>query len=160
MNKYTLPAVIAILLVLGAVYYTKAPVGPIETIENQFTSTTTPTTPTSTSNTPATTTTATPDTSSNATTITQADNGKTIHVKQGTHVVLSLGELTWSLNFTPLGIINRIKNIAVLRGSQGVYTADTIGTTVLQAEGRPICNPGELCAQYIVNVTTTIVVQK
>lgn len=162
MKKYTISAVIFVLLIVGAIYYTNAPQqgSLIQQVENTFTSTTTQATPVEsvpTTTAPATTTATTP---SSDHTVTQADNGKVIHVKQGSRVVLSLGEMDWTLKFSALNIINRVKNIAVMRGSQGVYTADNIGTTVISAEGRPHCDPGMLCAQYIVSFTTTIIVEK
>jgi hypothetical protein len=126
-------AIIVALVVIGFMYFS------FDKNTNTFTNPTT--TPTST---PA---------------LTQNYNGKTFIVHKGERFVLTLGDMMWNLSFTPDTIVNRVKNIATLKGSQGVYTADTVGTTVLKAEGRPICAEGQMCAQYIVQFTSTIVVQ-
>lgn len=160
MKKYTISAIVLILLIIGAIYYTNAPGSLVERVENKITGTTTPAEPVSPAPSPIASATTSVTTASNIRTITQDGNGKTIYVKQGSRIVLSLGELNWTLNFSVPGIINRVKNIAVMRGSQGVYIADRVGTTILTAEGRPVCAEGMLCAQYIINFTATIVVTK
>lgn len=161
MNKYTISITVLALLIIGAIYYTNAPQSLVQKAEDKITGTTIPSQFVSITNSSATTTATTSvPIAAGDKTITQKDNGKTLHIKQGSRVVISLGEMDWTLNFSTPGVLNRIKNIAALLGSQGVYTADTVGTTVLTAEGRPHCEPGEMCAQYIVNVTTTIVVEK
>ncbi|HEU5114145.1 MAG TPA: hypothetical protein VFT82_00065 [Candidatus Paceibacterota bacterium] len=91
--------------------------------------------------------------------VTQDDNGKTVTFHVGDRFLLNLGEMNWSLNISDPTVISRVKNIMVIRGAQGIYTADHAGTTVISAEGRPFCNPGEMCAQYIVNFKTTVVVK-
>ncbi len=93
------------------------------------------------------------------TAITQDYNGKTIYIKKGDRFLLNLGELNWNISITDQTIISRVKNIMVIKGAQGIYTAEKIGTTVLSAEGRPFCNAGEMCAQFIVNFKVTIVVE-
>lgn len=97
--------------------------------------------------------------SSSPSAITIDDNDETVTFNRGDRFALSLGELEWSLSFSTPNIVNRVKNIAVMRGSQGVYTADNAGTTILTAEGRPNCVAGQMCAQYIVEFKTTIVVR-
>ncbi len=92
-------------------------------------------------------------------TITQSDNGKTITVNKGDRFVLSLGELQWTIDIKPTNIVNRVKNIATLRGSQGVYTADSVGSATISAQGRPVCAQGQMCAQYIVAFSATVVVK-
>ncbi len=91
--------------------------------------------------------------------ITQADNGKTVAFNKGDRFVLSLGEMDWTLSIEPEGIISRVKNIAVMRGAQGVYTADRPGTATIKAEGRPICAEGQMCAQYIVSFSANVTVK-
>jgi hypothetical protein len=162
MNKYTLPVAVAILLIIGAIYYTRAPgTPPTETVS---TATTTPEQATTTTtgsvgvvtdnNVPVST------TANQTIAITQADNDKIVHVKKGTRIALALGEDVWTLRLSPTGIVNRITYIATMRGIQGIYTADTIGSTTLTGEGRPNCAGKEVCAQYIISFKTTIVVEK
>jgi hypothetical protein len=92
--------------------------------------------------------------------VTLTDLNKVVSLKVGQRFVLSLGDYDWTLSFSKDGIVSRVKNIMVLKGSQGVYTADAPGTTVLTAEGRPYCAAGEMCAQFILGFKTTIAVSK
>ncbi len=92
--------------------------------------------------------------------ITTADTGKTITLHKGDQFLLKLGELDWTLSFSKPSIVNRVKNIMVIRGAQGIYTADTIGTTVLTGTGKPICAEGSMCAMYMVAFKVTLKVIK
>ena len=91
--------------------------------------------------------------------ITGDDNGKTITVKKGSVIVVAISMEKWTLTFTPNNILTEIKNVGVIEGMQGVFSANKAGKTVLTAEGRPNCKEGQMCAQYIKNFTTTIVVK-
>lgn len=88
--------------------------------------------------------------------ITQADNGKIVTMKVGSRFALKLGEEQWNIAISDPTVIRRLPNFAMVRGAQGMYQVMKAGTTTLSAEGRPVCNPGEMCAQYIVNFSTTI----
>ena len=91
--------------------------------------------------------------------VTQQDNGKTVVLYKGEAFLLNLGDMDWTLSISNPNIISRVKNIMVIRGAQGIYRTDNIGTTTLSAQGRPHCDTGQMCAQYIVNFSTTIVVK-
>lgn len=91
--------------------------------------------------------------------VTQTENGKTLHVKKGTRVVVALGDDTWVLSVRPDGILTRIKDIGSIRGVQAIYTTDKTGTATIAGEGRPKCASGAACAQYIVNFSAKIVVE-
>lgn len=161
MNKNIVGAAIVLVVILGAIYYKQnAPTQNVAGLQETDMGTTTPVQSTDIPPTDHGTPAATSTNAAEARTVTQADNGKTVHVKQGSRIVVSLGEDVWTLTMTPMNIINRIKNIMVMRGSQGVYTADNVGTTVLAGEGRPNCDGKEMCAQYIIAFKTTIVVEK
>jgi hypothetical protein len=92
--------------------------------------------------------------------ITQADNNTNVRIKQGSTVVLALGEDIWTLSLKPEGILERMKNIAAIRGVQGIYTAKGTGTVAITGEGRPNCEGKEMCAQYIVSFAVNIIVEK
>lgn len=101
--------------------------------------------------------TSTPDTiQSDQAAVTQADNGKTVTVKVGSRFVLKLGEEQWTVDVSDPTVIRRLPNFMMVRGAQGIYQVLKPGTTTLSAQGRPVCNAGEMCAQYIVNFSTTI----
>ncbi|MDB5265160.1 MAG: hypothetical protein JWN64_731 [Parcubacteria group bacterium] len=92
--------------------------------------------------------------------VTQADDNTTVVLKHGQRFGIAMGDsLQWELSFDPTGIVTRVTNISTIRGEQGVYTASTVGTTTLHATGRPICNPDEMCAQFIKEITVTLVVK-
>ncbi|HEU0080629.1 MAG TPA: hypothetical protein VFQ72_01200 [Candidatus Paceibacterota bacterium] len=89
--------------------------------------------------------------------LTQADNGKAVDMNRGDRLVIKLGDKeSWALSIKPTGVIDRAKNIAAVRGSQGVYTANTVGTAVVTAQGRPVCASGTMCAQYIIEFAATV----
>jgi hypothetical protein len=92
--------------------------------------------------------------------ITQADNNTSVRIKKGSTVVVALGEDVWTLAIKPEGMLESLKGVAAIPGVQGVYTTNKVGNVTISGEGRPNCKSGEMCAQYIVNFTTTIVVVK
>jgi hypothetical protein len=92
--------------------------------------------------------------------ITQADNATSVRIKKGSTVVLALGENIWTLTIKPEAMLVPLKGVGAIPGVQGVYTANKIGKVTIAGEGRPNCKQGEMCAQYIVNFTTTIIVEE
>ncbi|HZT35358.1 MAG TPA: hypothetical protein VFA15_05535 [Nitrososphaera sp.] len=88
--------------------------------------------------------------------VTQNDNNKTFTLNKGERFLLKLGQLNWDISISDPRVISRVRNIAVIVGAQGIYTADNSGVTTISAQGRPICNPGEMCPQYIINWSATI----
>ena len=93
--------------------------------------------------------------------ITLAENGQTVTYQVGQSFLLFLGEdYTWSLSISDQNVISRVKNIATIRGSQGVFDALKAGTSVLSAVGDPTCRDQQpACAQPSINFQVTIVVQ-
>ncbi len=92
--------------------------------------------------------------------IAQADNGKTFHVSVGQTVTVRLGtELDWTVTVAPPGILPLAPGVNTLvRGVQAIYRAAQPGTVTVSAEGRPHCNPGQACPQFIQSVKATVVV--
>lgn len=83
-----------------------------------------------------------------------------VHTKLGSRVLLDLGEMNWTVSVSDPDIINPVIGVTLIRGAQALYSADRLGVTTISAEGRPICNTGEVCAQYIVEFYATVVVEQ
>jgi hypothetical protein len=106
----------------------------------------------------------TPSTASPTThvgTITLDDNGKEITMTVGDSFLLDLGEgYNWTINLSPEDVIQRVKNITVIRGAQGIYDVVKAGTMTLTATGDPDClQTTPPCAAPSIQFTVTIVVQ-
>jgi predicted small lipoprotein YifL len=73
-------------------------------------------------------------------TVTLSDDGQTITLRVGESFLLKLGEdYNWTATVDDQTIVSRAKNIAVIRGAQGVYDALRVGKTNLTAVGDPPC---------------------
>jgi len=73
--------------------------------------------------------------------VTLEDNGKVLHLGVGENFLLKLGnEYTWDISISDPSVIERVKNVMVILGAQGIYDAVKQGTTVLSATGDPVCN--------------------
>lgn len=95
-----------------------------------------------------------PDWAQGMTVITQASQGQTVELAKDERFAVELGDsLDWTLSWDPDGAITRVPNSIDTGGFQGIYEADTAGTATLTANGRPVCAAGEMCPQFIVNVT-------
>jgi hypothetical protein len=64
----------------------------------------------------------------------------------------------WTVSIVDPAILAQVENIPLPSGEQGIYTAKKVGTTTISAEGRPHCDPGEMCAQYIILWKATVIV--
>lgn len=79
-------------------------------------------------------------TGSNANIITLDNNNQLITLHVGETFLLKLGEIyEWNLNIDDMSVISRVKNVMVIRGAQGLYTARQPGKAVLTAQGDPTC---------------------
>jgi hypothetical protein len=94
-------------------------------------------------------------------TITLDDNGKVISMTAGGNILLDLGEgYNWTINLSPEDVIQRVKNITVIRGAQGIYDVVKAGTVTLTATGDPDClQTTPPCEAPSIQFTVTIVVQ-
>ena len=73
--------------------------------------------------------------------VTLADNGKTIHLAVGESFLLKLGnDYTWDISVSDTSVIERVKNVLVILGAQGIYDALKQGSATLSATGDPVCN--------------------
>jgi hypothetical protein len=74
------------------------------------------------------------------TTITQENNNQTIELNVGDTFLLKLGEeYMWNVEIDNDDVVSRVKNIAVIRGAQGVYEANMPGSATLSAVGDLPC---------------------
>ena len=92
--------------------------------------------------------------------VTLDDQGKTISLTVGESFLLKLGDqYTWDVTISDQNVVSREKNIAVVRGAQGVYTANQPGTVTLSAAGDPQCRQSQPpCAMPSIQFMITIVV--
>ena len=64
------------------------------------------------------------------------DSHKSVILKVGQRFLLNLGEeVDWTVDVADQTIVSRVVNIAVIRGTQGVYQAHKVGHTTLNAAG-------------------------
>ena len=93
--------------------------------------------------------------------VTLADKGKTITLTSGESFLLQLGETyTWDISLSDESVISRVKNIAVIKGAQGVYKALKAGTVTLAANGDPLCRQSKpACGMPSILFEITIVVK-
>ena len=61
-------------------------------------------------------------------TVTLADDGQTVTLAHGTSFLFALGsDDDWQVQIADGGIVNRVPNIAVIAGAQGIYAAERPG---------------------------------
>lgn len=74
------------------------------------------------------------------TTITQENNNQAIELNVGDTFLLKLGEeYMWNVEIDNDDVVSRVKNIAVIRGAQGLYEAKMPGSATLSAAGDLPC---------------------
>jgi hypothetical protein len=77
-------------------------------------------------------------------TVTLDDQGKTVNMNVGDSFLLKLGEqYNWDIAISDQAVLSRVKNIAVIRGAQGIYDALQAGTVTLSATGDPLCRQSQ-----------------
>ncbi len=92
--------------------------------------------------------------------ITPASAGQLLQYVVGQRFVLELGAgFQWSLSFSTPGVFNRVPNVAMIRGAQGIYVATTAGQTTLTATGTPMCDAGQMCSQLARQFQVSLIVR-
>ena len=72
--------------------------------------------------------------------MTLADDGTTVTLAVGERFLLNLGsEFDWSVSIADSAIVDRVRNVSVIAGAQGLYEARAPGRTTLSATGDPPC---------------------
>ena len=93
--------------------------------------------------------------------VTLTDQGKSISLHSGETFLLKLGDMyDWTISIDNQSVISRVKNIAVVRGAQGVYQVLAVGETLLSAVGNPQCyssKPPCLALSIMFQITVQVV---
>ena len=94
-------------------------------------------------------------------TVTRDFQGQTITLAVGESFLLKLGEeYTWEIIVSDESVVSRAKNIAVIRGAQGVYDALKTGTVTVSAMGDPLCRQSKpACGMPSVQMDFTVIVK-
>jgi hypothetical protein len=92
--------------------------------------------------------------------VTNADNGKAVHLHVGDTFILKLGDsLKWSgVTITDNGVVTAVPTFAVIPGAEGTYEARAKGTATISATGAPVCKADEACPLFLALFTATVVV--
>jgi len=91
--------------------------------------------------------------------VTETDNRSTLHLEVGQQFLLDLGSsVEWAVTVADPEIVERLAGVLLVEGSQGLYSAQTRGTTVLSAVGSPPCAPGGACPVFRLGFRITITV--
>ncbi|HZS47467.1 MAG TPA: hypothetical protein VFC63_20520 [Blastocatellia bacterium] len=103
----------------------------------------------------------TDDESSGIQRITLANNNKTIHVKVGDTINLSLSNsYDWAVTGFDQAVLARRTDISTPTGSQGLFKATAAGQTIMRAEGQPHCpTSNKNCGLKLTEFAVTLVVQ-
>jgi hypothetical protein len=76
--------------------------------------------------------------------ITLDDQGRTVTLAVGESFLLKLGEVySWDVSISDQAVLSRVRNIAVVRGAQGIYLANQAGSVTLSAAGDPQCRQSQ-----------------
>ncbi|MBI4787520.1 MAG: hypothetical protein HY782_10790 [Chloroflexi bacterium] len=94
------------------------------------------------------------------TSVTPADNGKTITLQTGQTFVLNLGrEFKWMVDVADAGILSRVASASAPEGAQGIYKANKPGRTTLSATGPFNCPPDKACIMIVGEFQVEVVVR-
>jgi hypothetical protein len=95
-------------------------------------------------------------------TVTLDDQGKTVRLTVGDRFLLKLGEVfSWEVTVSDPSVVDRVTNITVVRGAQGVYEALKTGTVTLTASGTSLCqSSAPPCGTPGMEFSVTLVVAK
>ncbi len=98
---------------------------------------------------------------SNNLVLTLKESGQTFHLKVGNSFLLKLGnDHQWSLNVSDQSVIDRVKNVMVINGAQGIYRALKPGRAMISATGSANCdaNTTTSCPQSLIEFQATLIV--
>jgi hypothetical protein len=86
--------------------------------------------------------------------ITNADNGATIAMVQGSCATLQLDEkLNWDVPKSSSSAVGVFDTETFVPDQAWGLRANHAGSATITSEGRPDCDPGEVCPLYIVTFT-------
>jgi len=89
-------------------------------------------------------------------TLTYADNGSTVNASVGDTIELQLSpQMNWDVSVSD-GTVLAASPGPLPADVQGSWQAASAGQSSISANGRPVCNPGEACAQFIIHFGATV----
>lgn len=93
--------------------------------------------------------------------VTLENQGQTISLRVGESFMLKLGEgYFWQVNIGDPTVLERVNNVPLEQGAQGVYRALRVGSINLQATGDPLCLQAQpACGMPSILVEMMVVVQ-
>jgi len=93
--------------------------------------------------------------------ITRDAKGQTFTMVVGESILVQLGDqYTWEITISDDSVLSRVKNIAVIRGAQGVYEAKKAGTVTVSAAGDPLCRQSKpACGMPSILLDFTVIVK-
>ena len=72
--------------------------------------------------------------------MTLADDRTTVELALGERFLLNLGaDFDWTVTIADPAVVDRVRNVSVIAGAQGLYEARAAGRTTLTATGDPLC---------------------
>ncbi len=93
--------------------------------------------------------------------VTLADAGRTFRMRPGQRFALVLGgpPPNWRVTVSDTAVLQRVPNVMVVRGAQGIYQARQAGSAVLSAVSHYACesaHPACLTADRLFRVTIRV----
>ena len=90
----------------------------------------------------------------------QGQNGLMVQPRDGDTVQVALGtDLDWDIAISDLTVLAPdVGKETLVRWTQRLLRAAKPGTAIVTATGRPHCDTGQVCAQYLVDFRATVVV--
>ena len=92
--------------------------------------------------------------------VTKADNQQTVTAHVGDHIQIALGDdINWQLE-PPDGTVlaQPIQNYMLVRGTQAIWLARSVGTATIKASGGMNCPSGSMCPMLLAVFSATVVV--
>jgi len=94
----------------------------------------------------------------NTVTVTRASNQQTVTAHVGDHIQIALGEdINWQLE-PPDGIVlvHPVQNYMLVRGTQAIWLAASVGRSPIKASGGMNCPSGSLCPMFLAVFSATV----
>lgn len=90
--------------------------------------------------------------------VTAADNQKTITAHVGDHIQIALGtQYDWRVD-PPDGVVlvHPIQNYLLVRGTQAIWLASSVGRSSIKASGGVVCPSGQACPLLLAVFSATV----
>jgi hypothetical protein len=90
--------------------------------------------------------------------VTMADNQKTVTAHVGDHIQIALGtQYDWKVD-PPDGVVlvHPIQNYLLVRGTQAIWLANSVGRSTIKASGGVVCPSGQPCPLLLAVFSATV----